>query len=569
MVRGTSKVFEFNVTNLGRTTAHNVRALLPPTNLISFISFGKQQQQQNETSETLDLQSGESAMLTIQMQTPPTQLLGEISTAMVISSTEVSKSVPISLIVSSSLLLNLTVIVEDEYTFFADGNPLVGNAIVTIVNYQRNIRMTNTGNGSVTFYNIYEDRYELFVEAPRHRSIHLVTITSIESPMVTVFLERQAVTYRWSVTPVSYEDTYSIVLEADFETHVPIPVVTVTPSEVDLEELEQGRVDSIQLNITNHGLIRADGVTVALPTTHPFLEFSLPNNDLGNLEALSSAIVTIKVNKQKVQKRAIRTILTRIIYTVQVTHSYVCRETQHRTTPVILRKDVLHNISEPFILTGPQGSTVMHSFQRFRRGRGGRISIPNSPVILPIFVGGGEGRGGGLPRFDAIPYTAETPAFCDKCLQAVVGCVPTPVFPLSGCIPLILSGTNPFSSVNNVLKWIGCITGIRWITLYNCFSGLAENCLGIVTLGGGRQKRTLSSRVDELVESIFPIGQSMKFGVEVLGNEVWLSVGDPGFLSSIYQVMDDGSELGVLVSNAELSSILALRPPNGTDTAMV
>ena len=76
--------------------------------------------------------------------------------------------------------------------------------------------------------------------------------------MVTVFLERQAVTYRWSVTPVSYEDTYSIVLEADFETHVPIPVVTVTPSEVDLEELEQGHVDSIQLNITNHGLIRAD-----------------------------------------------------------------------------------------------------------------------------------------------------------------------------------------------------------------------------------------------------------------------------------------------------------------------
>ena len=49
VVRGTSKVFEFNVTNLGRTTAHNVRALLPPTNLISFISFGKQQQQeQNE-----------------------------------------------------------------------------------------------------------------------------------------------------------------------------------------------------------------------------------------------------------------------------------------------------------------------------------------------------------------------------------------------------------------------------------------------------------------------------------------------------------------------------------------
>ena len=61
----------------------------------------------------------------------------------------------------------------------------------------------------------------------------------------------------------------------------------------------------------------------------------------------------------------------------------------------------------------------------------------------------------------------------------------------------------------------------------------------------------------------------MKLGEEVLGDKVWLSVGDPEWLSHIYESMDDGSESGVLISTTELSSILALNPPNGTNTEMV
>ena len=42
---------------------------------------------------------------------------------------------------------------------------------------------------------------------------------------------------------------------------------------------------------------------------------------------------------------------------------------------------------------------------------------------------------------------------------------------------------------------------------------------------------------------MFPIHQSMKLGVEVLGDERWLSVGDPGWLSHILKpAVDDGSE---------------------------
>ena len=64
--------------------------------------------------------------------------------------------------------MNFTVRVEDEYIYFAEGEPLVSNAVVRLVNHQRNIRITKStkeGNGTATFLNIPEDRYELHVEA--------------------------------------------------------------------------------------------------------------------------------------------------------------------------------------------------------------------------------------------------------------------------------------------------------------------------------------------------------------------------------------------------------------------
>ena len=203
--------------------------------------------------------------------------------------------------------MNLTVVVEDEYTYFASGQPLVNNAEVTIINYQRGIRITkgtDSNNGTVTFDNIHEDRYEMIVEAQDHQSLHQVIITSVSEPMVTVFLERQAVTYTWSVTPVTFGDTYVLTIEADFETHVPIPVVTVTPNDFDLEDLELGIITSIQLNITNHGLIRANDISIQLPDGHPFLNFTTSNSQLGNLEALSSITTTVQISRKAIQKRA-------------------------------------------------------------------------------------------------------------------------------------------------------------------------------------------------------------------------------------------------------------------------
>ena len=81
----------------------------------------------------------------------------------------------------------------------------------------------------------------------------------------------------WVVTPVEIKDEYIITLEADFETNVPMPVVTITPKELELDILESGLMPVIDFYLTNHGLIRADNVEFTLPLdgAHPFLRFEM------------------------------------------------------------------------------------------------------------------------------------------------------------------------------------------------------------------------------------------------------------------------------------------------------
>lgn len=540
IIRGAagSRVLEFNVTNIGRTVATNVRSLLPKTNIITFISF---RNLQNTNTTNFNLNNGESAVLSVLVQTTASQQLGDISSSIAIISTQVSSSIPLRLTISSNVSMNLTVVVEDEFTYFASGKPLVNDATITLINYHRNIRIKQTtkmDNGTATFFNIPEDRYEMFAEAPDHLSIRQVIITSLNNPMVTVFLQRQTVTYTWSVTPIQFQDNYVLTVEADFVTNVPIPIVTVSPEEIDLEELEFGFVSSFQLNMTNQGLIRANEVRMQFPTNHPFLSFNSTTNDLGFIEPLSSVTVTVHVSRKNIQKRVS---VIWVIYTINIFYNYVCGDLITRVVPTVLRRREIVDSPKPRPITN-------------------RISCAN------CLTGNGPSDGGVTFNFNG--YSARTPAFCNKCIQSILGCARTPKFPGVGCIPLAVSGTNPFSSVSNAIDWISCIVDIDFLDYALCLKSLYTDCLS----GGGntRKKRNIDRTVNELAESLYPILQSVNLTIEVLGDRAWLSVGDRMWLSKVLQpALDDNSEGGTLISVAEFSAIMAAPPPNGTTTELV
>jgi hypothetical protein len=586
IVRGLPRSFEFNVTNIGRNVATNVRALLPNSNFISLISFGNMQ----TSGGSLNLGPGESALLTIQAQTPATQQLGELDVSVVVLNNEVHITIPISLTISSDLLMNLTIVVQDEYTYFAAGQPLVDDATITLINYQRNLRLRQTtaaGNGTATFINIQEDRYEMYVEAPGHRTLHQVTVTSITNPTVTVFIERQAVRYTWSVTPVTYEDVYVIPVVTEFETHVPIPVVTVDPTEINLADLESGRLTSIQINITNHGLVRADNVSLQLPT-HPSLEFSTTNDELGNLEPLSSVIVTVRSATRPVQKRASR--IDYIIYTISVLYSYVCNRPIFQSISVIIKEPVVPIVQIPDVI---EELIVIRLPER-------QTETPTQPpIVVPPVIGFDDIE---IPIIEASPgnsfdgFTSATSILCNSCFDAVLKCItpsirsllniPDPLPPIVGCIRGVLvsinEGENPFPDLWSAVKWLDCAMGNRWTGYLTCFAdeGVFDKCLDLLrnitsnSTSTSRRRRTANAGeqvLNDLVEALYPIQQNVALGTEVLGDDMWIfSVNDSQWLSNTLRpTLDDESESGVMISTSELSTILFAPPPNGTTIAMV
>ena len=423
----------------------------------------------------------------------------------------------------------------------------------------------------------------------------MVTVTSISNPNVTVFIERQAVRYTWSVTPVTYEDVYVIPVITEFETHVPIPVVTVDPTEINLADLESGRLSSVQINITNHGLVRADNVSLQFPT-HPSLVFSATNEELGNLEPLSSVIVTVRSSTRPAQKRASQ--IDYIIYTISVLYSYVCNRPIFQSISVIIKEPVVSVLRIPEVI---EELIEIRLPERQPRPQPPETETPEiaGPVISLPEIGFDDID---IPEIEVPPpsnsfdgFTSTTPVLCNSCFDSVLKCI-TPstssllninvLPPIVGCISSvavsIYDGENPFPDLWSAMQWIDCAMGNRWTGYLTCFmnEGVFDKCLDLLrnstsnSTGTSRQKRNTGpgeQLLSDLVDAIYPIQQTVALGTEVLGDDMWVfSVNDSEWLSNTLRpALDDESEAGVLISTGELSTILFAPPPNGTTISMV
>ena len=564
VVRGIFRNLDINITNVGTIPAHMVRAVLPMSEFLSLISFGNALQQ---TEGELTLGSGESAALSVLVTVPAEQPLGDITGQIVISSLETFRVIHFNLLVSSNILMNLTVVVEDEYTYFAEGSPLLSNAVVRLVNNKRSIRetLTTEESGTVTFFNIPEDRYELFITGPNHVPMNQIIVTSAEEPVYTVFLARTAVSYSFTVVPTTFDETYTVTLEADFETHVPIPVVTITPRDLSLEPYELGLEDTIQYNITNHGLIRTDNVTFELPDGHPFLEFSTDITDIGSLDALTSIIIPVKVTRvEGREKRNVASCVSALFYAVGITYSYVCGTLQTRSASAVLR-----------------------GFAHFSNCGGGNG------------VSGGGGGGGGVYRVVSLgggsahtfvhdaSYTPTT-INCDKCITSAVGCLPIPFrlfncfhFAFSVAMSIYTSGITRafnFFDLADHTGWISCYHSLRPINLLRgiapvlCLPGVLRDCFGVQTaFNFDRKRRSLRSTVQDTVLSYYAMHQFTLLGVEILGDERWVRlVNDPTWLrETLSPVLSDTSDGGPLITNSEFNFITSIPPPQNATQEMV
>ncbi|KAK7073311.1 hypothetical protein SK128_022153 [Halocaridina rubra] len=542
IVRGKQKVFDIAIINTGKISAHDLRVIIPDISLFTVLGFGLN----NASEYGITLGSDETAFTSLLVQIPTETPLGIFSGRIQFQSLETYINLAYQIKVASDTSMNLTVAVEDEYTYFAEGNPLVSDALVTLINYQRGIResISTSEIGTATFVNIIEDRYELLAEAPGHSSKRIIVVTSFDNQAITVFLERRAVAVTWSVTPVNIKDTYIITIEADFQVNVPMPVVTVTPYDINIDDFELGLKNLIELNVTNHGLIRAENVELALPNSHPFLVFTSLTEVPVQLDAKTSVIIPVRITRtQETRAVPIAVAAQWVFYIINVAYSYVCGNLVNKVTPVILRK----LIYVPITVTIPTPVIVSPG------GSGGTLGGSSGTSGCGICGGGG---------FNS--FSSTTIDLCDKCIAAVIGCVPTPKFPGSSCIPLVAGGavfgdSAPSSAkdvVNiglNAWKYRDCISGKNHWPI--CITDVTVNCLSKF-FRKRQHKRSNSDTAEGFVESLYPLYLSSLYVSEILGDDKWISLDDNWISTYLTPVFDDDSDFGQLVSPNEVMMIL-------------
>ena len=292
MVRGEQAVTSFEVVNLGGAPSGPLTVLLPPLPWLSLAS-----------GETLPpLAPGEKATVTLRLHPPADLPLARYDGKLALVGAAAGVSVPFHFRAISTAVGDLHVAVEDQYTYYVAGTPLVTNALVTLRDpfTGETVAEENTGEtGEVRFTGLPEGSYRVEVFAPRHSGYH--GVAAIEAGVTTElrpFLSRETVTYRWRVVPTEIEDHYRIVLESVFEAEVPVPnLVVETPFIMPL--VTPGYETQTEIILRNEGLIALQDVHFGIPQD-PDYEITPLVKEIGTMPAKSRYVIPVTIRHRNI-----------------------------------------------------------------------------------------------------------------------------------------------------------------------------------------------------------------------------------------------------------------------------
>lgn len=121
-----------------------------------------------------------------------------------------------------------------------------------------------------------------------------------------VFLDYQVVSIEFSVTETTIQDVYDIVLEATYQTQVPAPVVLLEPMSINLPALQQGEEITGELTLSNYGLVRADDVKFALPTSDANFKYEFFGQLPTQLAAKSRVVIPYRITSLQELKKGVQ-----------------------------------------------------------------------------------------------------------------------------------------------------------------------------------------------------------------------------------------------------------------------
>ncbi|MEM6470296.1 MAG: Ig-like domain-containing protein [Planctomycetota bacterium] len=300
---------EFTITNQGGLETGELHVLLPDNADWLTLATG---------AELDSLAPGESAPVTL-LLTPPIDLdLTAYDGGLIVRGSDSEISIPFRFRAVSESVADLRIAVTDEFYYFTDEQPLVQNATVRLLDAitgEEIARSSPTSGGEgesipegeatsftdsegrITFTGIPEGPYTLEVSSEDHETYrNSIRVEAGALNQQEVFISRNLVQYTWTVEEIEIEDRTRITIEAEFETNVPAPVVTVD-GHIDLAGLTViGQTQQFDFRVTNHGLIQAEDVALEFGS-HPYYEIIPLVDVIGVLPAKSELTIPVMVTR--------------------------------------------------------------------------------------------------------------------------------------------------------------------------------------------------------------------------------------------------------------------------------
>ena len=203
----------------------------------------------------------------------------------------------------------LIVDVCDEYTYYAEGAPHLQGAKVTITHPTRGDIVAEglTNANGVFSAELPSGYYAISVTADKHESYrNNLIVDSGKENKVIINLSINGITVDWNVVETEVEDEYEIETIVEFETNVPIPVVTLSmPDYIPVDDLGLGESLLFDAILTNKGLITAEDVHLLLPNVEGLKFETLGIQNLFDLAPQQSKQISVKVTVEEMPSQVV------------------------------------------------------------------------------------------------------------------------------------------------------------------------------------------------------------------------------------------------------------------------
>lgn len=294
MTFGTSRDYAFNIKNIGKGETGKITIELP-----SWMSA-------YTPTELPSLASGDTATIILKLQPTEDMQLNNPVCGTIGINCENGHGLALRYCVEpvSETIGVLIVDVCDENTYYTAEAPHLEGAKVVISHPTRGNTIAEgitDANGLFTV-ELPEGYYAIYVSADKHDSYrNQILVDPGKENNILINLSINGVTIDWRVEETEVEDEYEITTTVEFETNVPVPIVTLSmPNSIPAKDLQVGESVLFDAVLTNKGLITAEDVELLLPSGFTTLSFeALSHYEPFDLAPQQSVIIPVKVTKIK------------------------------------------------------------------------------------------------------------------------------------------------------------------------------------------------------------------------------------------------------------------------------